>query len=115
MINFEIFETGIIDKSYDGILGILVKSEHSDYEIVIYPVYLPPENSPWGGNATDFCSHLLGQVYLSSGKDGIRICGDLNSCLTLFQILMECRVEMPLIINNNVNQHGHSFIDFSVD
>ena len=46
---------------------------------MIYSVYLPLENSPWGQNATDFYSYLLGQIYLLADKDAIFICGDLNS------------------------------------
>ena len=46
---------------------------------MIYAVYLPPENSPWGRNATGFYSHLLGQIYLLSDKDAIVVSGGLNS------------------------------------
>lgn len=45
---FETFEINILDRSYDGILGILLKSKHTEYEIVVYSVYLPPENSLCG-------------------------------------------------------------------
>lgn len=114
---FDIFEITIGDKSYDGILGILLKSKHTDYEIVVYSVHLPPENSPWGRNATDFFSYLLVQVYLLSDKDAIIVCEDLNSrigetsdiILDIVGILRRC------VIDKSINQHGHSFIDFLVD
>ena len=78
---YEEYEISIVDKSFDGILGILLTSKQTDYKIVIFSVYLPPENSPWGRNATDFFSHLLGQIYLLSDNDAIFVCGDLNSPL----------------------------------
>ena len=43
----------------DGRADGHVCAKHSDYEMVIYSVHLPPENC--GRNATDFYSHLLGQ------------------------------------------------------
>ena len=92
---YDVYEINIINRSFDGILGILLKSKQTGYKIVVYSVYLPPENSPWGRNATDFFSHLLGQMYLLSDADAIFVCGDLNSRMVrnriLFLTLMEFR------------------------
>ena len=70
---YEEYEISIVDKSFDGILGILLTSKQTGYKIVIFSVYLPTENSPWGRNAMDFFSHLLGQIYLLSDIDAIFI------------------------------------------
>ena len=114
---FDKFEINIVDKSYDGILGILLKSKHTDYEIVVYSVYFPPENSPWGRNATDFDSHLLDQVYLLSDKDAIIACGDLNSRIGETSDIISDIDGIPRrnVFDKSINQHGHSFIDFLAD
>ena len=78
----------MVDKSFDGILGILLTSKQTGYKIVIYSVYLPPENSPLGRNVVDFFSHLLGQIYLLSDNDAILVCGDLNFRLGACQMLL---------------------------
>ena len=114
---FDDFEISVVDRSYDGILGLLLKSKQTDHEIVIYAVYLPPGNSPWGRNATGFYSHLLGQIYLLSDKDAIVVCGDLNSRIGEMPDFISdvdgisCRT----VIDKTVNQHGHTFIDFLID
>ena len=114
---FDVFEVNIIDQSYDGILGVLLKSKQTEYEIVIYAVHLPPENSPWGRNATDFYAHLLGQIYLLSDKDAIFVCGDLNSRIgELSDIISDIDgIPRRVVLDKNVNQHGHTFIDFLID
>lgn len=114
---FDDFEMSVLDGSYDGILGLLLKSKQTDHEIVIYAVYLPPENSPWGRNATGFYSHLLGQIHLLSDKDAIVVCGDLNSRIgemTDF-ILDVDGIPCRTVIDKTVNQHGHTFTDFLID
>ena len=84
---------------------------------MIYAVYLPPENSPWGRNATDFCSHLLGQVYLSSDKDAVFVCGDFNSRIGEMSDIISDIDGIPhrTVIDKNINQHGHAFVDFLID
>ena len=57
---FETFDISVIDRSYDGILGLALSNKVTSYKIAVFAAYLPPENSPWGRNATDFYSHLLG-------------------------------------------------------
>ena len=37
------FYISILDKSYDGILGISIISKETDYSIAIFSSYLPPE------------------------------------------------------------------------
>ena len=55
---FDTFEVTVIDKSYDGILGLLLTEKETLYKVAFFATYLPPENSPWGRNATDFYAHL---------------------------------------------------------
>ena len=80
-------------------------------------MYLPPENSPWGRNATDFYSYLLGQVYLLSDKDAIIICGDLISRTGEMSDIISDIDGIPrrTAVDKNVNQHGHTLTDFLID
>ena len=84
---------------------------------MIYTVYLPPENSPWGRNAMDFLSHLLGQIYRLSDNDAIFICADLNSRLGgLPGVINDIdRIPPPSCLDKTFNQHGHTFVDFLLD
>ena len=73
------FEINMIDKTYDGILGIKFKNHNSDFEFIVYACYLPPEHSNRGKDALGFYSHLLSQIYLYCENDAIFVMGDLNS------------------------------------
>ena len=114
---YEEYEISVTDKSFEGILGILLTSKQTDYKIVIYSVYLPPENSPWGRNAMEFYSHLLGQIYLLSDNDAIFVCGDVYSRIGgLSDVINDIDGIPPRCsLDKMVNQHGHTFVDFLLD
>ena len=57
------FNVSVLDKSYDGILGILLILKETDFSIAIFSTYLPPETSTWGRDATGFYAHLLGEMF----------------------------------------------------
>ena len=73
------FSVQILDKSYDGILVILFQHIVSHIKFLIICLYLPPENSPWGRQASEFYNYMLHLVYMNSYVDHIFICGDMNS------------------------------------
>jgi hypothetical protein len=114
---FDDFRVDVIDKSYDGILGLSFTAKSTNYKIIVYSVYLPPENSPWGRNATDFYAHLLGQIYLLSDCEAIFVCGDNNSRIGELQDIISDIDGIPLrkCIDKSVNQHGQTFVDFLID
>ena len=68
----------IIEK-YDGIIGLLFQHKVSEYSFVIFSCYLPPENSPWGRDASAFFCRLLSLIYQFSEVDAIYIGGDVNA------------------------------------
>ena len=76
---FKDFNISVVDNIYDGILGIYLTLKQSEYNIIVFSVYLSPKNSPWGRNGSEFYAYLLGQIYLLSNADALIICGDLNS------------------------------------
>ena len=73
---FEHFDTEIIDKSYEGIIGLAFTSKTTDFKFLVFSCYLPPENSVWGRDAQCFYAHL---IYLQYDYDLIFLCGDFNA------------------------------------
>lgn len=58
---YKVYNLHIIDKSYEGILGVKFRNKNTDFTFVLYSVYLPPENSPWGRDARSLfaCTNIL--------------------------------------------------------
>ena len=73
------YSIDIIDKDFDGILGLKFISVHGHDSFVIFSCYLPPQDSVWS-DPTNFYAHLLAKVYEYSDYD-IFICGDFNACI----------------------------------
>ena len=51
---FNSFHVRVLDKAYDGILGLELHHKDTDTSIAMFTCYLPPENSPWGRDADSF-------------------------------------------------------------
>ena len=127
-ILFSHFDISVLDKSYDGILGISFISKETDYSIamfsIYFSIYLPPETSTWGGgggaggrDATGFYAHLSGEIYMLSEYHSIILCGDMNSriCQLNDSISVIDKIPQRHVIDKNTNQHGHTFIEFLND
>ncbi len=105
----------VVDKSFDGILGLLLEHKVSDFRCYLYCCYSSPENSTWGSDSTSFYAHLLSQVYLySDSADSIIICGDLNARVgDLSDFITDVDdVTKRNSIDKVVNQHGRALIEF---
>jgi len=76
---FNEYHIKVVDKTVDGIIGLEIKHKLSDFSLLVYSCYLPPENSPHGRDAVGFYSHLLTELYTHEEADGFVVCGDLNS------------------------------------
>ena len=114
---FEIFDISVINRSNDGILGLALSNKVTPYKIAVFAAYLPPENSPWRRNATDFYSHLLGQIYLLSDVDTVVLAGDLNSRIGNMSDTISDMDNIPKrnCLDTAVNSHGHIFLEFLND
>ena len=44
----------VVDKSFDGLLGVLFEHKSLKYNFVVFCCHLPPEDSPWGEMALAF-------------------------------------------------------------
>lgn len=111
---YKLYNVKVIDHAYEGIIGVQFANKFSDFKLIVYSMYLPPENSPWGRDATSFFSHLLTQVYLHCETDAIFLCGDLNSRIGSIQENNDCFDNIPhqKSIEKTCNQHGKSFLEF---
>lgn len=110
----EDFSISIVDKSLDGILGMLFVHRITEFSFVVFSSYLPPENSPWGRNGTAFFSHLLAQTYLYDDVDNIFMCGDVNARTgSLPDLVTDVDDVSPRDnIDTVINAHGRSFVEF---
>ena len=110
---FEEFDYETLDMSFEGILCSKFTSKHSDYNFLVFSCYLPPEISVWGRDSESFFAHILGDIYSNSDCDAIYLCGDLNARIGSLEDISEFDiVPKRSVLDNSVNQHGHSFIEF---
>ena len=111
----QMFKVSVVDKSYEGILGISLQHNLSDYVCHVYSCYLPPENSTWGRDSTSFYSHLLSEIYMYCDRvDSIILCGDFNSRIgSSHDYVLEVDDIPPRkSLDTVTNQHGRSLLEF---
>ena len=104
-----------MDKGHDGILGVMLEHKDSEYRFLVFCCYLSPENSVWGRDSMSFFSHLLSQIYFHSDtSDAIAICGDINARVGDLKDFIPSvdNIDNRVVIDNTVNQHGRSLIEF---
>ena len=61
------------------VLGLKFNHKFSNYNLLVFACYLPPEYSTWGRDSHEYFSHLLSQIYLADDIDYLYICGDTNA------------------------------------
>ena len=76
---YELYVITMICDNIDGVMGVLFSDKCTGLKFIVFAVYLPPEDSPWGRNADNFFSYLLSQMYIFSDVDHVFICGDVNA------------------------------------
>jgi hypothetical protein len=111
---FNEYHIKVVDKTVDGIIGLEIKHKLSDFSLLVYSCYLPPENSPHGRDAVGFYSHLLTELYTHEEADGFVVCGDLNSRIGNLNDSITGVDNIPCrkVIDEVVNQHGNVMIEF---
>ena len=70
---FEDYEVIVLDKEYDGICVLKLTNKYTNYTILIFGLYLPPENSPWGRDGLSFFAHVLSCIYQYTDVDAIYV------------------------------------------
>ena len=110
----EEFSVEIFDKTYDGILAMKFTHVTSDFSMVIIVGYLAPENSKFGRDANGFFSHITSLLYQCVNTDLTIIAGDLNARVgnrcDIIESLDDIRKRKS--IDEVLNQHGHSLLEF---
>ena len=89
---------------------------HGTETIVIYSVYLPPENSKYGQFNEQILNMLTIEIYREGDSDLVMICGDLNARVANKD---DCEL-MPDIkprksLDGTCNSQGLKLIDFTND
>ena len=114
---FDDFHISIVDKCYEGIIALELKHKISEFSITVIGGYLPPENSVYGRNSTEFFSHLVALVYASIESDFIALCGDLNARVgkQLDYIVDVDDIPERVVLDTKTNNHGDMFIEFLKD
>ena len=112
------YEIEIVDKSFDGILGIKCTHKVTKFTAILYACYLPPQNSPWGRDSASFFAHLISEIYLNSCVDFILCAGDINARIGNLKYVDEnIDLDIPVRKPIDFERKGHfqDFIDFLKD
>ena len=107
-----------VDKSYNDIIAMKFSHKHNDFSFLVISAYLPPENSPWGRDASAFFSHLLQLIYTYNNVDAIFLMGDFNSRISNLPDNDEALDGIPnrcANVDEKINGHGRGFVDFLID
>ena len=96
----ENFAIKIVDNEVDDILAVLFEDKDTEYmgSFLCVCTYLPPSNSTWGRDATNFFNHLLQLVYTFNDVDAMFMCGDLNSRIGT---MSDCNQDLACIPNKS--------------
>lgn len=114
---FESYRIEIVGKGIDGVLAILLSSKNFETRILIIATYLPPENSPWGRDATLFFEYVLSLIFDYNDCDLSIIGGDFNARVGKLHDYIDFvdeKVERTSI-DSTVNSHGKEFIQFLIE
>ncbi len=108
------FNTEVVDKDIDGIIGIKIVNKFSGFTCVIFCCYLPPENSVWGRDADSFFAHLTTQMYLNQESDVLLIGGDFNARIGTADDFVRGLDKMPsrVCLDTVKCGHGDALIEF---
>lgn len=106
----------ILDNSIDDILWIKLENANKDEaSIIICSCYLSPEGSTRGNNEQEFFEKLTESIHNYTDEDTIIICGDFNSRIGKEQDIKDKDLPRRNPIDNTINQHGRSLLNFLND
>ena len=112
-----VYDIHIIDRSYDGILGVEFKNKFTEYTFIVYSCYLPPENSTWS-NSDEFFGHMIAQLYTNSYADAVYLCGDFNcrigNSLDIAVGIDDVK-ERVILDDVKASHYGEALVDFLKD
>ncbi len=101
---------------YDDMYGVLFQNKHTDFNFMVYSIYLPPENSPVYNDAPDFFNKVLLEVYKNIELDAIYFVGDINARVGGLKDYTELDSIAPRVpLDDTINNHGKAFCEFLTD
>lgn len=115
---YDMYSFEIVDKAFDGIMGLSCRNKETGHVAIIYVCYLPPQNSPWGRDATSFFAHLVSELYINGYADSVLLAGDFNSRIGNISYLNDfIDRDIPARTPIDLTKAGHweEFIDFVKD
>ncbi len=65
----DLYDVKSIDKSIEGIQGLMFKNKFTEFSFIVFNCYLAPLSSPYGKNETEFFSHLTSQLYSNNDAE----------------------------------------------
>ena len=102
-----IYNVKIVNKSYDGNLGILGTRKQLDYSILIISCYLSLEDFPWWRDDDRFCSNLLSEIDCHSYVDCVYVHGEINGRVENMKSVHELdRISTQISTDYLKNEHG---------
>ena len=109
------YEICVVDKSYDGIMALLLVDKKSDHSFMIISCYLPPANSAWGRNASEFFAHVLSIIYQNCNDiDAVYVTGDLNARIGNENDFIPDVDDICVrkVLDTTKNKHGTELLEF---
>ena len=102
------------DTSSEGIVCLKCEHKSESYCLYLIGCYLPPENSPWGREATQFFDQIETIIYNVTDANMVLVCGDFNGriggksdCIDVIDKVPERKP-----IDKICNKHGDSLVEF---
>ena len=97
-------------------MGIQLTDINTEFKLVLYACYLPPENSPWGYDPNSFFVHLLSSLYFHC--DAVLFCGDFNGRVgKAVDIVSGLDEDIPprIYLDDVKRSHGDVLLEFIKD
>ncbi len=111
------YDVSVLDKDYEGILWLQLKSKVSRETLSVCVCYVSPEHSTRDVDMSDFLDTLLMQIHQYQSEGQFFVCGDFNSRLGDRQDFIIGVDDVPdrEVIDLTRNHYGELFCDFLVN
>lgn len=103
----------------EGVLRAEITDKISDYTVVVYQIYLPPQGTKYGREGHRVFHLLLEEVFgqVCQEADAVYMCGDINARLGKEQeaSLIDDVPDRQILDTTSMSGHGRSLMDFLND
>lgn len=119
LVKYDLFKSFNVSIIYqeEGVLGMKLEDKLSNYSILLYNVYIPPESSTWGRDISTLFNNLISEVFVNIETECIVMCGDFNArtggemdYIQNIELITECEC-----LDEHKNGHGEELICFLRD